>query len=99
MGLFPRGKLEILSQAGKLFVYSEAGFHGRDFEQDSARLSEIDRCEVAPVAYLGYLQASSSDFFAQLELLVRIRNRECDVMDGAEAIRGCGSIGSDDDIN
>ncbi len=49
--LEPRRQLEMGSQSLCWLVYGEAGEVGRDLEQNSAWLAEVDRAEVLAITY------------------------------------------------
>src|SRR5262245_34565243 len=99
MLFLPGRQLQAFSQMARLFIDSESRTDGGYLEEDSARLTEIDRGEIAAIPHFGHLKPSSNDFLAKLELLIRIGDGECHVMHGAETIRGRGSIRCGDDIN
>src|SRR5262245_44415699 len=93
MRLFPRRQLESLAQIRCALINKEAWRYGRYFEQDSARLAEIDGLEVAAIHHRRHAQSTLQEILAQRQLLFGRRDGECDMVHGAQSVRRSRRVG------
>ncbi len=89
MRLVLRRQLQRTAELGRGLVDREAGDIGRDLEQDMARLTEIDRAEIIPVAlFRGADAVVLNETAHHLPLRGVIGRPEGDMVDRARALPG-----------
>ena len=86
VGLQPGRQLEAATKLEQRFIDGEARRVGRDLEQHTSRLAEVDGREVLPIDDLGHLNAMRSELLLPKRLRRQVRRPEGDVMDRAASL-------------
>src|SRR5437763_8001859 len=86
MSLVLRRQHQMRAKLAWRFVSREAGWVGRDLEQDPARLAEVDRVEILPVDHGRHVETGGFDPLAPFPLCGVVLGAESDVVDSARAL-------------
>src|SRR3954470_20799778 len=86
MLLVLRWQVQSVTQTACRLIDGETGTVGRDFEQNPARLAEVDGVKIEAIDDGRYMKAEPNDLLAPVHLLRVVRAAKCNVMHRAGGI-------------